>query len=223
MTLSASARKFSRNLDGIVELARQHDSLELLRAMISDEFDPLTRLNNRQTFDERIRRVTERASRQLRAADGHGAAGACFALVDIDHFKKVNDRFGHLYGDEVLTLLARLMEPTFRHEDILFRYGGEEFAVVPARADLQVAAGALERFRASIEAYAFPQIGRKTVSIGFTALGAEPGVEKAVACADKALYYAKNHGRNRVACYETLVTNGKLEAVALTKGDIELF
>jgi diguanylate cyclase (GGDEF)-like protein len=188
------------------------------------ELDPLTGLYNRQTFDERIRRVLQRAARQRRAADGSGAASTCFALFDVDHFKQVNDQYGHLYGDEVLTLLARLMMKSFRHEDLLFRYGGEEFAVVLANATLEIAASALERFRATVEAFTFPQIGRKTVSIGFTALGVDgSGVEQAVMCADKALYYAKHNGRNQSHCYELLVAEGKLEAVTQATGTVELF
>lgn len=187
------------------------------------ELDPLTGLYNRQTFDDRIRRVVQRVAGQRRAADARSTVGACFALFDIDHFKRVNDEFGHLYGDEVLTLLARLMVQSFRQEDLLFRYGGEEFAVVLANADLEIATAALERFRRKVEAYAFPQIGHKTVSIGFTAMGTEQSVEKLVMCADKALYYAKNNGRNQTHCYETLVATGKLEPVTQAKGDVELF
>ena len=194
-----------------------NQALTLSRA----ERDPLTGLYNRQSFDDRIRSMTQRASR--RRADGAGGAALCFALFDIDHFKQVNDQFGHLYGDEVLTLLARLMTRSFRHDDVMFRYGGEEFAVVLANADLQVAAATLERFRRSMEAYVFPQIGHKTISIGFTALTADLGVEKVVMCADKALYYAKNNGRNQTHCYETLVATGKLEPVTQAKGDVELF
>jgi len=187
------------------------------------ELDPLTGLYNRQTFDDRIRRIAQRAAERRRAADGQSAAGISFALFDIDHFKQVNDQFGHLYGDEVLTLLARLMVQSFRHEDLLFRYGGEEFAVVFANADLEIAGAALERFRRKVEAYAFPQIGHKTVSVGFTALNPGQGVEMVVMCADKALYYAKNHGRNQTHCYETLIAAGKLEPVTQTRGDVELF
>ena len=187
------------------------------------ELDPLTGLYNRQTFDERIRRVSQHVARQRRAADGLAAAAACFALFDVDHFKQVNDQYGHLYGDEVLTLLARLMVKSFRHEDLLFRYGGEEFAVVLANAGVDVAANTLERFRRTVETFSFPQIGHKTVSIGFTALSADCAVEQAVMCADKALYYAKNNGRNRVCCYELLVAEDRLEPVTQAKGDVELF
>jgi diguanylate cyclase (GGDEF)-like protein len=187
------------------------------------ELDPLTGLYNRQTFDDRMRRVAQSTAQQRRAADGRANAGVCFAIFDVDHFKRVNDEYGHLYGDEVLTLLARLMVQSFRHEDMLFRYGGEEFAVVLANADLEIATAALERFRRKVEAYAFPQIGHKTVSIGFTAFSAGLGVDKVMMCADKALYYAKNNGRNQSCCYEVLIAAKKIEPVTQPEGDIELF
>jgi diguanylate cyclase (GGDEF)-like protein len=187
------------------------------------ELDPLTGLYNRQTFDDRMRRVALSTARQRRVADGPAGAGVCFALFDIDHFKRVNDQYGHLYGDEVLALFSRLMLQSFRHEDMLFRYGGEEFAVVLSNADLKIALAALERFRRKVEQFAFPQIGQKTVSIGFTSFSAELGVEKIMMCADKALYFAKNDGRNRTCCYETLVAERKIEPVTQPKGEIELF
>jgi len=187
------------------------------------EVDPLTGLHNRQSFYERVRRVASRAGSQRRADDNGKPQGHCFALFDIDHFKEVNDRFGHVYGDEVLLLLARLTTRSFRHGDLLFRYGGEEFAVVLVNVDLDTAEGLLNRFRIAVEAYKFPQLEPKTVSIGYTALTVESGLDKMIMCADKALYYAKNNGRNLVCCYEKLVAEQKLEAVAVAAGDIELF
>lgn len=187
------------------------------------QLDPLTGLYNRQSFYERIRRVVCEAVQYRRASDSTEQHGNCFALLDIDHFKDVNDRYGHLYGDEVLLLMARLMMRSFRREDLLFRYGGEEFAAVLVNVDLPVAERLLERFRAAVEAYAFPRLEPKTVSIGVTALDMERGIDRVVMCADSALYYAKNHGRNRVCCYERLVAQGELQPVALAEGDIELF
>lgn len=193
-------------------------------AMLSrTELDPLTGLYNRQSFFERIRRVGQRGLSQRRAADGGVARGSCFALFDIDHFKHINDRYGHLYGDEVLLLFARLMTQSFRVEDPLFRYGGEEFAAVLVDMDLEGTGRVLERFRNTIETHEFPQIGHITVSIGFTTVNLETGVDKVVMCADQALYYAKNNGRNQVCCYETLIADGKLKPVDMAEGDIELF
>lgn len=187
------------------------------------ELDPLTGLYNRQSFYERVRRIASHPTPDRRASDDIETRRHCFALFDIDYFKQVNDRYGHLYGDEVLLLLARLMVRSFRHEDLLFRYGGEEFAAVLVNVDLENAERMLERFRAAVAAYSFPQLEPKTVSIGFTAIVAEHGVDKIVMCADKALYYAKNHGRNQVCCYEKLIAEGKLEPVTVAEGDIELF
>jgi diguanylate cyclase (GGDEF)-like protein len=187
------------------------------------QHDPLTGLYNRQSFYERIRRADTHAMVSRRAGDTGEQRGNCFALLDIDNFKEVNDRYGHLYGDEVLLLLARLMIRSFRHQDMLFRYGGEEFAAVLINADLDIAERMLERFRAAVAAYSFPRLKPKTISIGFTTLNVKYGVDKVVMCADKALYYAKNHGRNKVCCYEKLVSSGEIEPVVLAEGEIELF
>ncbi len=95
--------------------------------------------------------------------------------------------------------------------------------MVLVNVDLDTAERLLERFRHAMESYAFPRLGPKTVSIGFTALKVEVGADKVVMCADKALYYAKNNGRNQVCCYERLVAERKLEPVTVAEGDIELF
>jgi diguanylate cyclase (GGDEF)-like protein len=187
------------------------------------QVDPLTGLYNRQSFYDRIRRLTLNTAPRRRKRDSSKLRGNCFALVDIDFFKLVNDRYGHIYGDEVLLLLARLMTRSFRHDDLLFRYGGEEFAVVLVNIDLETAEPLLDRFRAAVASYEFPRLEPKTVSIGVTRINVEQGVDKVVMCADKALYYAKNNGRNQVCVYEKLVAAGKLEPVTVAEGDIELF
>lgn len=205
----------------LTKLLRVYSNQALI--LSRSELDPLTGLYNRQSFYGRIRRVAQRAVSQRRVGDNVRARGHCFALFDIDHFKEVNDRYGHVYGDEVLVLLARLTERSFRLEDLLFRYGGEEFAIVLVSVDLETAERLLNRFRAAVEGYAFPRLEPKTISIGFTALSVESGPDKVLMCADKALYYAKNNGRNQVCCYEKLVAANKLEPVAVAAGDIELF
>jgi two-component system, cell cycle response regulator len=187
------------------------------------QIDPLTGLFNRQSFYDRVNRLTLRVDANRRQSDKADAPGNCFALIDIDFFKQVNDKFGHIYGDEVLLLLTRVMMRSFRHEDLLFRYGGEEFAAVLVNVDLENAARMLERFRHAVATYEFPRLEPKTVSIGLTRINVAQGVDKVVMCADKALYYAKNHGRNRVCCYETLVSEGAIEPVTVAEGDIELF
>lgn len=218
-------------IDGLRDPALPYELLNKLLQVYGNQtfmlsrgqLDPLTGLYNRQSFYVRIRQVASRTSAQRRAHDDDALRGGCFALLDIDYFKQVNDRYGHLYGDEVLLLLARLMTRSFRHEDLLFRYGGEEFAVVLINVDMESAERLLERFRRAVEAYSFPRLEPKTVSVGYTALTTEIDVDKVVMCADKALYYAKNNGRNQVCCYEKLIAEGKVEPVTAAEGDIELF
>jgi len=221
-------------IDGVRALESPHRFLDKLLRVYSNQtflvsrsqLDPLTGLFNRQSFYERIRQVAQRSSPQRRAGDVGDAGefrGNCFALFDIDHFKQVNDLYGHQYGDEVLLLMARLMTRSFRHEDVLFRYGGEEFAAVLVNVDLASAGRLLERFRRAVQTFTFPRLEPKTISIGYTVLNIEGGADKVVLCADKALYYAKNNGRNQVSCYETLIAEGKLPPVMVAEGDIELF
>jgi diguanylate cyclase (GGDEF)-like protein len=186
-----------------------------------NELDALTGLLNRQAFDERLRNVIINArQRDRRSPPRHNG---CFALMDIDHFKQVNDEYGHLYGDEVLLLFSRLMRRSFRAQDQLFRYGGEEFALILDAVRADDALKVLERFRKSVESYEFPQIGRKTVSIGLAEMSRTNSVDTLIARADRALYYAKNHGRNRVCCYERLVANGRLDAVDIGNKEAEMF
>lgn len=180
------------------------------------EYDALTGLHNRQSFDERMKKIVAGLRNDARGVQ------PCLAIVDIDHFKQVNDRYGHLYGDEVLLLFARLMVRSFRQCDLLFRYGGEEFAVIIEN-DLDTALRVLERFRATVEAFAFPQIGRKTVSVGTVAIERGEPVTTVIDKADKALYHAKNSGRNRVCAYAHLLAHGAVAAHTATVDDVELF
>ena len=144
-------------------------------------------------------------------------------VMDIDKFKTINDRFGHLIGDEVLILMANLMRESFRVQDKLFRFGGEEFVALIRPAEFSHATGTFERFRTNVEAFNFPQVGRVTISIGFTRikLGDTPSI--ILDSADEALYWAKEHGRNQSHAYETLIAEGKLQRAPATESDIELF
>ncbi len=182
------------------------------------ERDALTGLLNRKTFDEQFTRQYGTA-----AAPAGELQPRChwLAVVDIDHFKLVNDRFGHLYGDEVLILVANQLRSLFRSEDRIFRFGGEEFVVLLRSATLEQARAALERLRAAIEAHTFPQIGHITVSLGFCATQGGASVE-ILGRADQALYYAKEHGRNQVCFYEDLIASGAL-GKNVAHDEVELF
>jgi len=142
-------------------------------------------------------------------------------VLDIDHFKRINDAFGHLYGDEILVRFARLMRETFRATDLLYRFGGEEFVVIYGVDREDAGEAPLERFRVAIERHPFPG-GRVTVSAGHARIADSTPISTLIDRADVALYYAKTHGRNQVCGWERLVKEGKLDSVAPRK-DVTLF
>lgn len=192
------------------------------------ERDTLTGLLNRKTFDESfLKAVSELPGRaassgqeERRQTEVHPRYW--LGVLDIDHFKSINDRFGHLIGDEVLLLLSRLMRNTFRFNDLLYRFGGEEFVVLMRCENEEDAANAFERFRHNTEHYAFPQVGRITVSIGFTQIRAGDSPAGAFERADKAVYHAKGAGRNQVQSHATLIAQGQMSEASHTS-DVELF
>ncbi|HEX6708410.1 MAG TPA: GGDEF domain-containing protein [Albitalea sp.] len=190
------------------------------------ERDTLTGLLNRKTFDESFLKISSTLSQPISSHDARRTAGPgsryWLGMIDIDHFKTVNDTYGHLIGDEVLLLLSRLMRSSFRFHDRLYRFGGEEFVVL-MRCDTEAdAQRAFERLRMNTIAYGFPQVGHITVSVGFSELKSGDAPSAAIERADKAVYYAKTHGRNQVQSHAELVARGELE-VSEKVGDVELF
>jgi diguanylate cyclase (GGDEF)-like protein len=174
--------------------------------------DELTGLLNRRGFNSSFKLA-------LQGGRGH----AIIAVADIDFFKRINDEFGHVYGDEVLILLGRLMEACLGERDGVFRFGGEEFLVILQDCVLDEAAVRLEAFRAAVHAAVFPQVGRVTISIGFATIRGSDTGASAFGRADEALYVAKQRGRNQVQCYEWLVEDGTLREEKKTGGQIEIF
>ncbi len=200
----------------------------MLNVLDYSECDALTGLWNRKSFEDLFFKTmpsmeTPAAANvpvEHRAQQVHQIFW--LAMVDIDHFKQVNDVFGHLIGDEVLILVARLMRTSFRSHDRVFRFGGEEFVVVLRCADHASANAALGRFRRNMEAYDFPQVGQKTASVGFTQIVQGDSPSAACERADQAVYYAKRNGRNQVCSESDLVARGLLKSDTKV-GDIELF
>ncbi len=195
------------------------------------ERDSLTGLLNRKTFDDNFSKVLRQQGQQTESGDvpeteerrrREPERQNWLAVLDIDHFKRVNDQFGHLYGDEVLILVANLLRSSFRPGDRLFRFGGEEFVVLLRSTTLDEAQLIFERFRSNVEQHHFPQVGTVTISIGFARIVPfEPAVA-ILGRADQALYYAKSNGRNQVCYYESLVSSGALQAEQ-TNDDVEFF
>lgn len=191
------------------------------------EKDALTELLNRKTFDGAFFKAASTAlppqlDAEYERRSAFAGGGYWLAVLDIDHFKRVNDSYGHLIGDEVLLLVARIMRNSLRFHDQLYRFGGEEFVILMRCRDGEEAAHALERLRSNVQAYAFPQVGSITVSIGFSALQPHDTPSAAFGRADQAVYHAKSHGRNQVVSYQTILSTGTIEAQAQDM-DVELF
>jgi len=182
------------------------------------ERDVLTKLPNRQSLDTRLLQVCEHYS-DYQTMDMTQEKSSWIAILDIDHFKRVNDNFGHLYGDEVLLIFSQLMGKCFRYHDFLFRFGGEEFVVILNLASQESAIAAFNRFRVAIADYNFPTVGRVTVSIGVTHVDGKSMPTTQLDHADKALYHAKDSGRNKVVLYEDMPVLAQDD----DSGDIELF
>jgi len=169
--------------------ARYHEEIYQLAT-----HDPLSGLCNRRHFEELADKEIARALR-------HGRDLA-LCIVDVDLFKPVNDRYGHIQGDAVLRRLSGVIREHVRDDDVAARIGGEEFAVLLCECDAEAARGFAERLRHAVEAAGLhPEAGGApiTVSIGIAALG--PGLatrSRLMAAADAALYRAKDEGRNRV-------------------------
>lgn len=163
----------------------QHQQLELLATL-----DPLTGCSNRRAMDRELL-IAVNTNARSRAPFG-------LAMLDLDHFKDVNDRFGHEAGDQVLVDLAGLLRLHSRHDDRLFRFGGEEFVLLLPGVDEASLFTVCDKLRQLIAASLGHAGQRVTVSIGAAALRAGEDWQSWLVRADKALYAAKQAGRNRV-------------------------
>jgi diguanylate cyclase (GGDEF)-like protein len=198
--------------------------------MNENERDTLTGLLNRKTFDLKINNIisgNQNVNSNLDSEDilnrrANKSNHSYLAIFDIDHFKRVNDTFGHLMGDEVLLLFSRVLEKSFRDQDLLFRFGGEEFIGIFHCQSDQIMYAVLNRFRENIEMHSFPQVGKVTVSAGFTKIDAYDTSSNIIGRADAALYHAKKNGRNQVRQHEQLISSGDLQH-SKNSGEIELF
>ncbi|XZG69138.1 GGDEF domain-containing protein [Chitinibacteraceae bacterium HSL-7] len=191
------------------------------------ETDTLTGLLNRKTLERQFLKIVT----ALQALPGNpplssnkggrrcelGPGYYFLAIFDIDHFKRINDQFGHLFGDEVLLATSQLMRRSFRTTDRLFRYGGEEFIVILGPQTRDGVQQGLERFREMVEEHTFPQVGKVTISGGVTDIRPFEVISMTLGRADQALYHAKESGRNQVIFHDTLPQQ------AIAAGGDELF
>lgn len=152
--------------------------------------DKLTGVFNRRQLDQCIHHEVEKASRYHRPLS--------LMMIDIDHFKKVNDTYGHQIGDYALVAVSKILSENIRSSDVLGRFGGEEFVILCPEADKDEAAELGEKLRHQVESFRFETIGNLTISIGISDLKADMSNEELLYKADIALYKAKNGGRNQV-------------------------
>ena len=173
--------------------------------------DELTGLPNRRDMNETINNEMERAHRTRKPF--------CFIFMDIDHFKNINDTYGHACGDIVLKSVAQTIRGLLRKYDVFARYGGEEFLTLLPETDLNGAAIVAERFRSKIEAmtvqYADLTI-KVTITLGVSRFDERLGADRSIQMADKALYQGKEGGRNRVVVWQPeWVTEADYEAAEI--------
>ena len=188
--------KLAGTIDAALERWRQTQqskaNLEQLERLAN--YDSLTGVYNRGAILRKLEELTNHARRYREAFS--------LSLMDIDHFKKVNDRYGHLIGDEVLERIAELVRDDVRIADSVGRYGGEEFIVVLPKTDLDSAVIVAERIREIIQASEMiaseGKVFSVTVSQGLSSYRADDDKDSLISRADEALYRAKENGRNRV-------------------------
>lgn len=199
------------------------------KVLAESERDKLTGLLNRHSFERRLQQMLnvqanmqKQVGEKIPARHLHETDLPYLAMIDIDHFKKINDEFGHVCGDEVLLTLAQKMLASFRSTDLLFRFGGEEFVLILEPVRFEDAAAKLQSFCEQISQETFPLVEKLTVSIGFTKINAGDFETMILEKADRALYYVKENGRNGVANFEKLIESGKLKDSQETT-EVDLF
>lgn len=174
------------------DLNARNEELELARKRMEElaHTDPLTGLGNRRACHEEVQGYLKRSRR-----DGENFT---IAIVDIDHFKNINDQHGHQIGDEVLFGIAQILKHSLRPSDRVYRWGGEEFLVVLPRTDLQFGSAVCNRIIRGLHDQTFPTVGLVTASIGVASLKMGDNMDALLSRADKLLYKAKENGRDQV-------------------------
>jgi diguanylate cyclase len=180
-------------IESKAEVEAANHALAMVTAQAN--MDSVTGLANRRGFDAALQQATERAS-------AGSAVPFSLLMIDIDHFKLFNDRFGHLMGDTVLRLISAMLRQSVKANDFVARYGGEEFAIILPDADLQGAVAIAEQIRLRVMSRQLKMrstgeaLGRITVSIGIAAFRSGDRARGVVERADAQLYDAKHSGRN---------------------------
>ncbi|MCF8198484.1 MAG: diguanylate cyclase [Sulfuritalea sp.] len=176
---------------GIIHDISRRKETEAELKLLADT-DALTQLPNRRKFDAVFAAEISRAQRY--------EISLSFVMLDIDHFKAVNDTHGHQTGDFVLVELARIVSTHIRANDVFARWGGEEFAILAMHSDCEATRHFADKLRTLVADHDFQNVGHLTISLGLASYQTGDSIETLMERADKALYMAKSGGRNRVEC-----------------------
>jgi len=205
-TLLSDTRNMSesnRHVAGALkERATEIDTLraELDRVRQESIHDPLTGLSNRRAFDEHLAESLDQTLKELKSI--------CLLMIDVDHFKDINDKHGHQIGDKILQYIASVLKKNFKGKDLIARFGGDEFAVIVENAPSAGVRSVAETVRKLVDESNLKRtdtgepLGNVTVSIGYECVCSGDTPVKILDRADKALYQAKLQGRNRVLSYK---------------------
>ncbi len=191
-----------------IQLEEARQQLELLSIT-----DPLTGLHNRRQFDTALINESIRCKRYRHPLS--------LCIMDIDHFKQINDQYGHPTGDMVLKELGRILQNHLRETDTIARYGGEEFAAILPETDQEIALVIAERLRETIEKHSFETDSgsiRMTVSIGLCSVcRSQIDIDELVRATDDALYVAKKQGRNQIHTSDAMVFDDRVDPSSVTE------
>jgi diguanylate cyclase (GGDEF)-like protein len=227
---------------GEAELATVQVLLHVFRNMYHllaySDHDGLTGLFNRKSLDDTFYSAVLEEMDGIAAnsaAIGHSAIAALgqerrhrvppnywLGTVSVDHFNAIGEKSGHLIAEEVLLLVARILNNTFRTYDRIYRLGGEQFAVLMHCPEEGPVLAAFERFRANMDKFTFPQAGHATATAAFTRIAASDSPSTALERAERAVDYGQQQGGNQVASYAELVRRGLLGELSHV-GDVDLF
>jgi diguanylate cyclase (GGDEF)-like protein len=195
MSHTESLINLNTNLEKLVHQRTEELRREQERLKVVSTTDPLTKLKNRHRMDEVFENEALKTEKE--------GEPLSVILLDIDHFKNVNDVYGHNVGDTFLQEIAGVLQETFRENDTIGRWGGEEFLVFLPNTKLHGARQLAERLRETVEQTVFSHIGRQSISLGVATYARGESMKSLIHRADSALYLAKKEGRNRVKCVPT--------------------
>ncbi|WP_076412897.1 GGDEF domain-containing protein [Shewanella sp. UCD-KL12] len=191
-----------------------------LSIVIECETDELTGLLNRKAFERRLKLADSNVF-QLASVSEELVECHWLCIFDIDKFKSINDTYGHLYGDEILLDLVKVMESVFSQHDAMFRFGGDEFVLLLAPCTRTEMLARCLQFQSELSRFHGNKI-QVTVSMGITQVSSDEQASSLLLKADQTLYHIKETGRNRVEVYEDLLAQGLLVEKKF-QDDIELF